>query len=173
MSNVAIVGFMGTGKSAVAISLSQKLNKTYVSTDDLIVLQENSTIHDIFKNKGEPYFRKVESEMVRKVSEMEDVVIDCGGGVVINEENIKNLKKKGPVVCLTASPAVIYERVKEHRHRPLLNVPDPKGAIARLLKERETFYARADFSIDTTPLTVEQVISKILTLLKEKTHGRA
>ena len=80
MTNIAIVGFMGTGKSAVAMGLAAKLNHTYVSTDDLIVLQENSTIHDIFKNKGEPYFRKVESEVVRKASEMEDVVIDCGGG---------------------------------------------------------------------------------------------
>jgi len=168
MSNIAIVGFMGTGKSAVAMGLAQKLNKTYVSTDDLVVLQENSTIHDIFKNKGEPYFRKVESEVVKKASEMDNVVIDCGGGVVIAEENIRNLKKKGPVICLTATPSVIYERVKEHRHRPLLSTPDPQEAIQSLLKERETFYARADFSVDTSTLTVDQVVSKILALLKGK-----
>ena len=89
MSNIAIVGFMGTGKSAVALALSEKLNKTYVSTDDLIVLKENQSIHDIFKKLGELYFRKVESEMVKKASEMDNVVIDCGGGVVITEENIK------------------------------------------------------------------------------------
>jgi len=168
MSNVAIVGFMGTGKSAVAVLLAQKLNKTYVSTDDLIVQKEEETIHDIFKTKGEPYFRKVESEVVRKLSEMENMIVDCGGGVVIAEENIKNLKKKGPVVCLAASPDVIYERVKGHRHRPLLNVEDPKEAIRRLLSERAHFYARADVTVDTTPLTVEQVVTEILNYLKGK-----
>ena len=168
MGNIAIVGFMGTGKSAVALALAKALNKSYVSTDDLIVRKENQSIHEVFKHQGEPYFRKVESEMVEQASEMEDVIIDCGGGVVILEENIRNLKKKGPVICLSATPSVIYERVREHRHRPLLNVPDPQEAIQRLLKERETFYARADFSVDTSTLTVDQVVSKILAFLKEK-----
>lgn len=173
MGNIAIVGFMGTGKSAVAMHLAQRLNKTYVSTDDLIVLQENCTIHDIFKKRGEPYFQTVESEVVKKVSAMDNVVIDCGGGVVIHEENVEHLKKKGPVICLAASPAVIYERVKSHRHRPLLSVPDPKEAIERLLKERETFYARADFTVDTSALSVEGVVSKVIDFLKEKQHGPA
>ncbi|MBI4435929.1 MAG: AAA family ATPase [Candidatus Omnitrophica bacterium] len=173
MGNVAIVGFMGTGKSVVALALTEKLHKSYVSTDDLIVMKEDKSIHDIFKEKGEPYFRKVESEMVKKASEMENVVIDCGGGVVLKEENVKNLKKKGPVVSLSASPSVIYERVKGHRHRPLLNVDDPKEAISRLLKEREAFYAQADFNVDTSELSVHEVVAKICTFLEGKDRGRA
>ncbi|MFH1858072.1 MAG: shikimate kinase [Candidatus Omnitrophota bacterium] len=168
MRNIAIVGFMGTGKSAVARLLAERLKKTYVSVDETIVFQESQAIGDIFKNKGEPYFRKVESEVVQKVSAMENVVIDCGGGVVIDETNVTQLKKGGPVICLTADPSVIYERVKHHGHRPLLNVPDGWEAIAQLLKERQTYYARADFSIDTSCLTVEEVVSKIESRLKRK-----
>ena len=168
MGNVSIVGFMGTGKSVVALSLAAKLKKTYVSTDDLIVKKENKSIHDIFKEKGEPYFRNVEKEMVKKASEMENVVIDCGGGVVIAEENVKQLKKKGPVLCLQAAPSVIYERVKNHRHRPLLSGPHPQEAIDQLLKERASFYARADFTVDTNHLTIDQVVGRILEYLKQK-----
>jgi len=168
MTNIAIVGFMGTGKSVVALALAEKLHKSYVSTDDLIVMKENKSVHDIFKEKGEPYFRKVESEMVQKASLMENVVIDCGGGVVIQEENVQTLKKRGPVVCLSASPSVIYERVKGHRHRPLLNVADPQSAIHHLLKEREPFYARADFNVDTSDLNVESVVAKICAELQKR-----
>ena len=166
MGNIAIVGFMGTGKSVVASALAQKLNKSYVSTDELIVIKEDQNIHDIFKQKGEPYFRKIESDMVKQASEMENVVIDCGGGVVISEENVAHLKQKGSVICLTADPSLIYRRVKGHRHRPLLSAQDPEEAIRRLLKEREAFYARADASIDTTTLTVEEVVHKICFLVE-------
>ena len=168
MGNIAIVGFMGTGKSAVALALAEKLHKSYVSTDDLIVMKEDKSVHDIFKENGEPYFREVESEMVKKASEMDNVVIDCGGGVVLKEENVEALKKKGPVVSLSASPSVIYERVKGHRHRPLLNVDDPKEAIDRLLKERASFYARADFSVDTSDFTIPQVVDKICAALQKR-----
>ena len=81
------------------------------------------------------------------------------------------MKKKGPVLCLTARPEVIYERVKDHRHRPLLNVSDPKEAIHRLLKEREIFYGRADLSVDTSNLTLDEVVAEIVGLLEKKPHG--
>lgn len=168
MSNIAIVGFMGTGKSAVSLALSKRLNKSYVSTDELIVRREHQSIHDIFKKRGEPYFREVESEMVKEASEMDNAIVDCGGGVVMKEENIQNLKKSGPVICLAADPGVIYERVKGHRHRPLLDVPNPCEAIGQLLKERASFYGRADFTIDTNALTVEQVVDAILNFLRKR-----
>ncbi len=170
MGNIAIVGFMGTGKSVVAQMLAKRLKKSVISTDDLIVEREKKSIHDLFKQDGEPYFRKVESEMVKKAARMENVVIDCGGGVVLKEENLKTLKQNGPVVALSASPAVIYERVKDHRHRPLLNVSDPAAAIERILKERKPFYGKADFQVETDHLTVEEVVSEIIRRLEGQKH---
>ena len=168
MKNIAIVGFMGTGKSAVAIALAERLGMSYVSTDDIVVLEEGGmSIHDIFKEKGEPTFREVEARAVKKVSEMTHVVIDCGGGVVLRDDNMKNLKRSGTVVCLIATPAVIYERVKGHRHRPLLNVADPQMAIKKVLTERAPFYARADYTVDTSGLSIEEVVERILKIFKK------
>ena len=134
MKTIALVGFMGTGKSAVAIALAEKLGMRIVSTDDLVVQQEGGkSIHDIFKEKGEPYFRDAEARMVQKASETQNVVIDCGGGVILRDENLRHLKNSGIVICLTATADIIYSRVKDHRHRPLLNVADPQAAIKKLL----------------------------------------
>ena len=168
MKNIAVVGFMGTGKSAVAIALADKLGMDYVSTDETVVLEEGGkSIHDIFKEKGEPTFREVEARAVKKASEMNNVVIDCGGGVVLRDDNMKNLKRSGTVVCLTATPAVIYERVKNHRHRPLLNVENPQAAIKKLLTERAPFYARADYTVDTGGLDIDGVVQRILKVFKK------
>ena len=168
MRNIAIVGFMGTGKSAVAMALSKRLGMTYVSTDDMVVSEEGGrSIHDIFKEKGEPTFREVEARAVKKACEMHSVVLDCGGGVVLRDDNMKNLKRSGTVICLLATPAIIYERVKGHRHRPLLNVPDPQAAVKKLLTERAPFYAKADYTVDTSGLTVEEVVQRILKIFKK------
>ena len=167
MKNIALVGFMGTGKSVVAKTLADKLGMAYVATDEVVVRREGGKpIHDIFKEKGEPYFRDVEAQAIREAAERTNIVIDCGGGTVIREENLKHLKRSGVVICLTATPEVIYSRVKDHRHRPLLNVPDPQAAIRELLTERAPFYGKADYTIDTSQLDVEGVIERILKVVK-------
>ena len=168
MKNIALVGFMGTGKSAVAAALSEKLGMRCVSTDDLVVRQEGGkSVHDIFKEKGEPYFRDAETKVVQQACEMQSVVIDCGGGVVLRDENLRYLKNSGTVICLTATADMIYSRVKGHRHRPLLNVADPQVAIKKLLTERAPFYGKADYTVDTSRLDVDGVVEKILKIFKK------
>jgi shikimate kinase len=152
---------MGTGKTTIATKLALRLGMRYVSTDNLIEAKEKRTINEIFTNSGEDYFRDVESSVAREVSAMENLVIDCGGGVVLREENMANLKSGGIVVCLTAKPEVIMERTKKYKHRPLLNVEDPKRKILDLLNKRAPFYAKADHIVDTGDLTVRQVVDKI------------
>ncbi len=168
MKNIVLIGFMGTGKTTIAAKLSLRLNMRYVSTDDLIEKREKRTINEIFTNSGEEYFRNVESEIVREISGDDGQVIDCGGGAVIREENVANLKSSGIIVCLTADPEVIMERTKKYKHRPLLNVEDPKRKIIDLINKRRPYYAKADHFMDTGRLTIDQVIEKIAEIATNK-----
>ena len=162
MKNIIIVGFMGTGKTTIAMKLAHRLKMNYVSTDDLIEKKEKRTINEIFTDDGEDRFRDIEGGVVREVSGMENVVIDAGGGAVLREENMVNFKSYGIVICLTADEEVIMERTKKYKHRPLLNVEDPKLKIRTLLSKRAPYYAAADHCIDTGKLTVRQAVDKIV-----------
>ncbi len=164
MKNIILVGFMGTGKTAVGKELAKRLNMKFVDMDDIIEEREGMKITDIFAKKGEPYFRSVEKEVAKGISKQPNLVVAAGGGAVIDEENVKNLKSNGLMICLTASPDKILERTKDYAHRPLLNVSDPRAKVSELLEKRAVYYARADYQIDTTDLTVDEVVKKITEL---------
>ena len=166
MRNIIIVGFMGTGKTTLAKALAKKLGRTYVSIDDEIEKRSGVVISDIFKNKGEAYFRKLEREIIEIVSEKNDQVIDTGGGAVLDKENMVNFKKNGVVICLWSPPGVIFERTKKSIHRPLLNVGDPETEIKKLFVARRPFYEKADFHIDTTDFDISAIIEKIRGIIK-------
>jgi shikimate kinase len=172
MRNIILIGFMGTGKTTIAMKLSHILKMRYVSTDDLIEKREKATINEIFTKKGEEYFRSVESEVVRDACSMENVVIDMGGGVVLIDENWSNMKNSGIVICLTAGEEAIMERTKKYKHRPLLNVEDPKQKIRSLMAKRAPFYAKADHCIDTGKLTVRQVVDMISSIVSYEGQGK-
>jgi shikimate kinase len=157
---------MGTGKTTIATKLANRLNMSYVSTDDLIEKREKRTINEIFTHDGEDAFRDIESEIVREASVMENTVIDAGGGAVLRDENMSNFKSNGIIICLTADENVVMERTKKYKHRPLLNVEDPKQRIRTLIAKRAPYYAKADHCIDTGKLTVRQVIDKIVEIVK-------
>lgn len=164
MKNITIVGFMGTGKTVVAKKLAEKLDREFLELDAIIVDREGMPIRDIFEKKGEEYFRKIEKQVVKEASEREGLVISAGGGAIIDEENFKNLKKNSIIICLEASPETILKRTKGNVCRPLLNVPDPKKEIKDLLKKRAPYYKKADHSVNTDNLTVEQVVDKVTQL---------
>ena len=168
MRNIVLVGFMGTGKTAVGKVLAEKLNMRYVSIDGLIESREGRTIKDIFRDDGEPHFRRVEKEVVREISGAAGQVIDAGGGIVLDEENLRNLQKGGIVICLWAEAQTIDERTKGHGHRPLLNVDDPEKSIKDLLESRKPFYKKADFHVDTTGLDISAVAGRIERILDGK-----
>ena len=165
MNNIILVGFMGTGKSVVGKKLAAKLNKDFVESDDMIEAREKMPIRDIFEKKGEPYFRRVEKEVIKEASSRKNVVISAGGGAIVDEENFNNLKNSGTLICLKASTDTILKRAKDLKTRPLLNVQDPKKRIEKLLKKREPYYNKANFIIDTDNLSIEQVVLKITDLL--------
>ncbi|MFH1878845.1 MAG: shikimate kinase [Candidatus Omnitrophota bacterium] len=170
MKNIVLVGFMGTGKTEIARGLARDLEKKYVSVDALIESVEKRKIKDIFSSDGEPYFRRAEKRVIKELSEKTDLIIDTGGGAVLDSENMVSLKKNGIIVCLWASPDVIYRRTKSHGHRPLLNVEDPEKRIKEMLEYRRPFYEKADAHIDTSGLTKKEVRERIKEIIGE--YGR-
>jgi len=168
MKNIVLVGFMGTGKTRVGKLLANQLKWQRLSLDDMIEWKVGKPIAKIFTEDGEKYFRKVEVGVVKAASRDKKVVIDAGGGVVIDEKNVARLKYHGVMFCLTATPEVIYERTKSHNHRPLLNVDDPVAKIDDLLKKRDEFYKRADHIINTSELTPEEVADNILSIMERE-----
>lgn len=159
--NIILTGFMGVGKTSVGTRLAKDLGYTFVDTDTLIESDQRMTISDIFSKLGEPHFRDVESRIIHEVMQGESQVVSTGGGAVIRDENRSVMKKTGLVVCLTARPETIYERIKQETHRPLLQTADPKAKIKELLDSREKFYVQADVIIDTSDKSVDDVITAI------------
>lgn len=159
---------MGTGKTSVGKELAGKKGLRFVDLDELIELKERRTITDIFASCGEPYFRRLEKQALKEVAKEEGFVVACGGGIVIAAENIKTMKATGEMVCLTAKPAVILKRTCGYSFRPLLNVSEPEKQIDLLLKLRSPYYAQSDIIIDTSKISIKEVVERIAKLIHRK-----
>ena len=161
--NIVLTGFMGTGKTAVGRELAKMLGMKLIELDEEIEKAERMDIKDIFSSYGEGYFRDRETEMVKRFSVEEGVVISTGGGVVLREENMTTLRENGIIVCLWAEPETILSRTVGSDERPLLNVENPDEKIRELLNYRRPFYEKADIMIITdnkTPFEIAQEIAK-------------
>jgi len=166
--NIVLIGFMGCGKSLTSNKLAETLNRKVISTDKLIEQKEGQVIAEIFEKSGEGYFRRVEKEIIKEISGQSDLIIDCGGGVVMDDENMANLKKNGLVIYLAASPESIYENIKHQPRRPLLNVADPQLKITELLQERKPYYEKADRTINTDHRTINQIAEDVLKVVEDE-----
>jgi len=166
--NIVLTGMMGTGKTVIGKKLAQKLNMKYISTDEVIEKDVGMPIPKIFKKRGEPYFRDVETKAVKCVAMLDNFVIDTGGGVVQRGENMEELERNGAIICLTASPEVILKRTSKTNYRPLLNVDDPVSEIKGLLEKRKQFYKRCSRMIDTSNKGIEEVVNEIIEFISER-----
>lgn len=165
-SNIVLIGFMGTGKSTVGKMLSERLGWTFTDTDILIERQQGTTISDIFRNQGEAAFRKIESETIEAVLKGERQVVSTGGGAVLAEQNRRNMLGGGLVVALSASAETIIERVSQDQTRPLVQ-GDVSERVHSLLETRKHAYDFAELRIDTSELSVEQIVQKILNAFEQ------
>lgn len=161
--NILLIGFMGTGKTSVSKALKEYTGLTEIDMDKYIVKKENKSIADIFKDSGEEYFRKVETECLKKILENKGVIVSCGGGVVVKDENVSYMKNKGIIVLLTAKPETVYKRVKDCKDRPILNNNMSVEFIEGLMeKRRERYLSVADVIIETDNKSIKEIAKEIL-----------
>lgn len=166
--NIVLIGFMGSGKSFVSRGLGKILKREVFSTDSLIEEQAGRSIPIIFKRFGEAYFREIEKDVVRKLVRKQGVILDCGGGVIVDPFNVVRLRKNGILIYLKASPRFLYQNIKG-RKRPLLNLRDPLKIIKRMLSLRKPLYeASADYIIDSEHKSIEDICHSIVSLLSCK-----
>lgn len=162
MNNIYLIGFMGTGKSSIAGELERETNAKVIEMDQKIVEQQGMAISDIFDRYGEEYFRDLETELIRSIAEEQNVVVSCGGGSVLREENAALMKKSGRIVLLEATPETIYERVKNSNERPILNGNMNVEFIRELMeKRRERYEAVADITICVDGKTKQEICQEL------------
>ena len=164
MENVILTGFMGSGKSSLGVRLSYRMKMPLIDTDKKIEKEQGCTIAQLFEEKGEMYFRQLETDCIENMLEKKCAyVISVGGGLPIKEENREILKRLGMVVYLRIRPETVYERLKEDTTRPLLQGENPLEKIKKLMDERADFYeSGADLVIDVDELDTEQIMQKIV-----------
>jgi shikimate kinase len=160
--NLALIGFMGTGKSSAGRIAADLLHFTYLDTDQVVEARAGKSISDIWVQDGEPAFREWECRVVQELTPRTKTVISTGGGLPANDNNLASLKTHALVICLWASPEIIFERVGTHTHRPLLNGPAPLAKIRQLLAAREAYYRQADVLVNTEMRSVRDVAIQVI-----------
>ena len=162
--NLVLIGYRGTGKSAVAAILSQKLRMVTVSLDEEIVREAGMPISEIVEKHGWPWFRDLESKIVERFAMRDEAILDTGGGVVLRPENVEQLRRGGALFWLKASVDVIVERIQGSTERPSLTEGRSfLEEVEEVLSERLPLYrAAADREIDTDRLTAAGVADEII-----------
>jgi shikimate kinase len=170
--NIALIGFMGTGKTSVGRLVADQLRFEYLDTDELIQTDTGRSITDIFTKDGEPAFRALEEKIVKEIAGRVKTVIATGGGLPVNLKNLTSLKTHALVVSLWSSPEKIWERVHHQGHRPLLHGENPQTKIQELLAARTPFYKQADVLLNTDLRSVREVAQQVVHQFRLETSGR-
>ncbi len=176
MNNVYLIGFMGVGKSTIARSMEKRLQWKCVDLDRLIEEKAKMSICEIFRRKGEDFFRSLEKETLNEVSASSSQIISCGGGTVLDQENVKIMRKNGTVIWIDADISIILQRVKRRRDkRPLLRRKSDEDIKAMYEARKEIYSMASDHYVhsdDRTPYAVAAKIQKLLQIPFEVHDGR-
>ena len=163
--NIALIGFMAVGKSAVGRNVARKLHRRFVDLDAVIEKKQGRKVREIFDSEGEGYFRRLEKQTLREVLNENRQVIATGGGVILDPDNLQLLREKCLLIGLSASPDVLLSRVGKGAKRPLLKGTDLRARIEELLEQRQSGYAQAHATVDTGGLSIEQVVEQVLAII--------
>ena len=163
--NIILCGFMGSGKTVTGKALAKKLNMEFIDLDIFIEQSQNMSLKDIFAKFGEPHFRNLESQAAAALGKSENKVIACGGGTVLNPENVAALKVNGEIFYLSVEPQTVKQRLKNDTNRPLL-ADDKENAIDTLLKNRGPIYESAADRIIDSNGSIDYAVEQILKFIK-------
>lgn len=167
--NIYLVGMMGAGKTTVGRHLAKRFNRRFVDADHEIEARTGVRIPTIFEIEGEPGFRKREAQVIAELATEQDLVLATGGGVVLDPANRGVLAGSGLVVYLNAPPAMLFERTRHDRNRPLLRVPDPLGKIEELYRARDPLYREvAHVVVDAVAGGVTHLVAKVETEIRAR-----
>ena len=166
--NLVLTGMMGVGKSSIGQSLAKKLEMTFIDVDKIIESEESDSIQDIFKKKGENYFRMLEQRITTNQIKSTNSVIALGGGAFINDEIRKTVLKNCISFWLDLSTDFLLLRITEYKKRPLLNKPNLKETLEKIYQERKSIYALANFKINCNKISKVELVEKIATLYVSK-----
>ena len=163
---IVLLGFMGSGKSYWGKQWAEHLHYNFVDLDNRIIEAENSSVSRIFEKKGEPYFRKLEADILRSLTEP-NTVVACGGGTSVYEENLNWMNKNGITIYLKAPASYLLENIKkEPGQRPLIketNEAELLFFIQQKLKERDTFYGQAKYILEVEKVNLKSLQNIIKT----------
>ena len=166
--NIFLIGFMGCGKSTVALKLNQMYRMHVIEMDQEISNRQRMSIPDIFEQYGEEYFRNLESALLKEITIDSEQVVSCGGGVVLREQNVAEMKKNGRIVLLTAKPENILKRVTGNDDRPILKGRKTVKNIAELLEaRREKYESAADIIVNTDDKSITEISEEIIRKIRE------
>ena len=165
--NIVLIGFRGTGKSTVGRLLAKRLERDFIDSDKFIEDSTGKTIKSIFEEDGEEGFRQIETDTIAELSKANNKVISAGGGVVLREGNVNNLKDNGFLILLEATPEIIHNRIAQDKNttqqRPSLTDKKPLDEIKHLIAERKPAYkSAADFTINTSYVSCEDIVNEII-----------
>ena len=166
MKTIVITGMMGAGKTTVAKLLADALNLKCLDIDTIVEQQEKMTIAEMFAQKGESYFRKLENQTIISNFQNEELVISLGGGALENPQTRNFLLKNSNIVFLKTSPEIIFERIKNNTSRPLLNNKMSVDKIKEILNKREKNYNTATIVVNTDNKLPNMVVREIIGALK-------
>lgn len=171
--NIVLIGFRGTGKSTVGKLLANRLERDYIDSDEYIENSTKKAIKHIFEEDGEEGFRKIEADVIAELSRMDNKIVAVGGGAILREDNVRNLKDNGFLILLEATPEIIHNRItqdeKTTQQRPSLTDKKPLDEIKHLLEQREHHYKNAaDYTINTSYVACRDIVNEIITTIKKQ-----
>ncbi len=158
---IYLTGFMGSGKTVVGRELQHLLSWPLLDMDEEIERTEGCPVSEIFATRGEDAFRDAETALLKELSGRDLLLVSCGGGVVLRQENRKIMKESGSVVYLSASPETVYERLQKDSSRPLLQNKKSVEDIRTMMEGRRPFYEEAGIVIDVETKTPKEVAEEI------------
>ena len=166
MDNIVLIGFMGSGKTTVGKILKRKLQLDLIDMDKRIEEKEGQKIKEIFAEKGESYFRELETSFLKELIGVKNSIISTGGGIVLKAENVNYLKEIGKVIYLYADAEQILINLKHDKNRPLLQVDNYEEKVRQMLEEREDYYLNAaDIILQTNNKDLDSIAKEIMNLV--------